>query len=158
MRNTLQRALTAVSLTLLTLQASIGSAADLLVSGTIYTADDEAPTVEAVIIRDGRFNYVGTLEGALKDVAQDHQRLELASRVAYPGFIESHGHLSSLGEAITNLALNGAHSYQTIVGMVADAHARGAPGQEIKGRGWHQSRWNSEPKTTLEGFPTHRSL
>ena len=62
MRNTLQRALTAVSLTLLTLQASIGSAADLLVSGTIYTANDEAPMVEAVIIRDGRFNYVGTLE------------------------------------------------------------------------------------------------
>ena len=40
-------------------------------------------------------------------------------RVAYPGFIESHGHLSSLGEAITNLDLNGVDSYQTIVGMVA---------------------------------------
>ena len=46
MRNTLQRALTAISLTLLTLQASVGSAADLLISGTIYTANDEAPTAE----------------------------------------------------------------------------------------------------------------
>ena len=79
MRNTLQRALTALSLTLLTLftlQASVGNAADLLISGTIYTANDKAPTVEAAIIRDGRFNYVGTLEGALENVAKDHQRIE----------------------------------------------------------------------------------
>ena len=148
MRNTLQRALTALSLTLLTLftlQASVGSAADLLISGTIYTANDKAPTVEAAIIRDGRFNYVGPLEGALENVAKDHQRIELGSRVAYPGFIESHGHLSSLGEAITNLDLNGVDSYQTIVGMVADAAAKAAPGQVIKGRGWHQSKWDSQP-------------
>ena len=161
MRNTLQRALTALSLTLLTLftlQASVGSAADLLISGTIYTANDKAPMVEAAIIRDGRFNYVGTLEGALENVAKDHQRIELGSRVAYPGFIESHGHLSSLGEAITNLDLNGVDSYQTIVGMVADAAAKAAPGQVIKGRGWHQSKWDSQPKTTVDGFPTHRSL
>ena len=113
--------------------------------------------VEAAIIRDGRFNYVGTLEGALENVAKDHQRIELGSRVAYPGFIESHGHLSSLGEAITNLDLNG---------VTAIKHrwhgggrgAKAAPGQVIKGRGWHQSKWDSQPKTTVDGFPTHRSL
>ena len=158
MRNTIQRALTTLSLTLLTFQAGMTSAADLILSGTIYTADDEAPIVEAVIIRDGRFHYVGTLEGALEGVAKDYQRVELGSRIAYPGFIESHGHLSSLGEAITNLDLNGVDSYQTIVGMVADAAAKAAPGQVIKGRGWHQSKWDSQPKTTVDGFPTHRSL
>ena len=158
MRNTIQRALTTLSLTLLTFQAGMTSAADLLLSGTIYTADDEAPIVEAVIIRDGRFHYVGTLEGALEGVAKDYQRVELGSRIAYPGFIESHGHLSSLGEAITNLDLNGVDSYQTIVGMVADAAAKAAPGQVIKGRGWHQSKWDSQPKTTVDGFPTHQSL
>ncbi len=158
MRNTIQRALTTLSLTLLTFQAGMTSAADLILSGTIYTADDEAPIVEAVIIRDGRFHYVGTLEGALEGVAKDYQRVELGSRIAYPGFIESHGHLSSLGEAITNLDLNGVDSYQTIVGMVADAAAKAAPGQVIKGRGWHQSKWDSQPKTTVDGFPTHQSL
>jgi predicted amidohydrolase YtcJ len=28
----------------------------------------------------------------------------------------------------------------------------------IKGRGWHQSKWQSQPKITVDGFPTHRSL
>lgn len=158
MRNTFQRALTALSLTLLTIQPSIGITADLLLSGTIYTANDDMPIVEAVIITDGRFSYVGPMAGALEAVAEDHQRIVLGSRTAYPGFIESHGHLSSLGEALTNLDLNGVDNFQTIVGMVADAAASAAPGQVIKGRGWHQSKWNSQPKTTVDGFPTHRSL
>lgn len=158
MRNTFQRALTALSLTLLTIQPSIGITADLLLSGTIYTANDDMPIVEAVIITDGRFSYVGPMAGALEAAAEDHQRIVLGSRTAYPGFIESHGHLSSLGEALTNLDLNGVDNFQTIVGMVADAAASAAPGQVIKGRGWHQSKWNSQPKTTVDGFPTHRSL
>lgn len=158
MRNTLKRALTALSLSLLTTQPSIGSAANLLISGKIYTANDDTPMVEAVVITEGRFSYVGPLDGALEAATDDHQRIALGSKVAYPGFIESHGHLSSLGEAITNLDLNGVDNYQTIVSMVANAAAKAAPGQVIKGRGWHQSKWDSQPKTTVDGFPTHRSL
>lgn len=158
MRNTPKRVLTALSLTLLSSQPSIGIGADLLLSGQIYTANDDAPMVEAVVITEGRFSYVGSLDGALEAVTDDHQRVALGSKTAYPGFIESHGHLSSLGEAITNLDLNGVDNYQTIVGMVADAAAKATPGQVIKGRGWHQSKWDSQPKITVDGFPTHRSL
>jgi predicted amidohydrolase YtcJ len=42
--------------------------------------------------------------------------------------------------------------------MVADAAAKASPGQVIKGRGWHQSKWSKEPSVTVDGFPTHRSL
>ena len=130
----------------------------LLISGTIYTADDANTKVEAVVIKDGRFTFVGDLAAAQSKAGQDHKHLALGAATAYPGFIEGHGHLSSLGEAITNLDLNGVDSYQTIVGMVADAAAKASPGQVIKGRGWHQSKWSKEPSVTVDGFPTHRSL
>ena len=130
----------------------------LLISGTIYTADDANTKVEAVVIKDGRFTFVGDLAAAQSKAGQDHRHLALGAATAYPGFIEGHGHLSSLGEAITNLDLNGVDSYQTIVGMVADAAAKASPGQVIKGRGWHQSKWSKEPSVTVDGFPTHRSL
>ena len=130
----------------------------LLISGTIYTADDANTKVEAVVIEDGRFTFVGDLAAAQSKAGQDHKHLALGAATAYPGFIEGHGHLSSLGEAITNLDLNGVDSYQTIVGMVADAAAKASPGQVIKGRGWHQSKWSKEPSVTVDGFPTHRSL
>ena len=144
---------------LLTVLISPTSFADtLLVSGTIYTADDTNTQVEAVVIEDGRFTFVGDLATAQSKAGEDHRHVALGTATAYPGFIESHGHLSSLGEAITNLDLNGVDSYQTIVGMVADAAAKASPGQVIKGRGWHQSKWSKEPSVTVDGFPTHRSL
>jgi predicted amidohydrolase YtcJ len=133
-------------------------AASLLISGTIYTADDAHNVVEAVVIKDGRFSYVGDLVTAQSKVEAGHRHIALGQATAYPGFIESHGHLSSLGEAITNLDLNGVDSYQTIVGMVADAAAKASPGQVIKGRGWHQSKWSKQPSVMIDGFPTHRSL
>jgi len=135
-----------------------GFADTLLVSGTIYTADDANTQVEAVVIKDGRFTFVGDLATAQTKAGEHHRHIALGAATAYPGFIESHGHLSSLGEAITNLDLNGVDSYQTIVSMVADAAAKASPGQVIKGRGWHQSKWSKEPSVTVDGFPTHRSL
>ena len=144
---------------LLTVLITTSSFADtLVVSGTIYTADDANTQVEAVVIEDGRFTFVGDLATAQSKAGEDHRHIALGAATAYPGFIESHGHLSSLGEAITNLDLNGVDSYQTIVGMVADAAAKASPGQVIKGRGWHQSKWSKEPSVTVDGFPTHRSL
>ena len=144
---------------LLTVLITPTSFADtLVVSGTIYTADDANTQVEAVVIEDGRFTFVGDLATAQSKAGEDHRHIALGAATAYPGFIESHGHLSSLGEAITNLDLNGVDSYQTIVGMVADAAAKASPGQVIKGRGWHQSKWSKEPSITVDGFPTHRSL
>ena len=144
---------------LLTVLITPTSFADtLVVSGTIYTADDANTQVEAVVIEDGRFTFVGDLATAQSKAGEDHRHIALGAATAYPGFIESHGHLSSLGEAITNLDLNGVDSYQTIVGMVADAAAKASPGQVIKGRGWHQSKWSKEPSVTVDGFPTHRSL
>ena len=144
---------------LLTVLITPNSFADtLLISGTIYTADDANTKVEAVVIKDGRFTFVGDLAAAQSKAGQDHRHVALGAATAYPGFIEGHGHLSSLGEAITNLDLNGVDSYQTIVGMVADAAAKASPGQVIKGRGWHQSKWSEEPSVTVDGFPTHRSL
>ena len=144
---------------LLTVFITATSFADtLVVSGTIYTADDANTQVEAVVIEDGRFTFVGDLATAQSTAGEAHRHISLGAATAYPGFIESHGHLSSLGEAITNLDLNGVDSYQTIVGMVADAAAKASPGQVIKGRGWHQSKWSKEPSVTVDGFPTHRSL
>ena len=146
------------SILLTALVAPASLAASLLISGTIYTADDAHNVVEAVVIKDGRFTYVGDLVTAQSKVEEGHRHIALGQATAYPGFIESHGHLSSLGEAITNLDLNGVDSYQTIVGMVADAAAKASPGQVIKGRGWHQSKWSKQPSVIIDGFPTHRSL
>src|SRR5258708_13863932 len=42
--------------------------------------------------------------------------------------------------------------------MVRDAAGRARPGEWIRGRGWHQEKWDRPPQPAVEGFPTHASL
>ena len=79
-------------------------------------------------------------------------------RFAAPGFIEGHGHYMSLGNSKTILDLNGAANWAAIVEMVAEAAADAEPGQWIRGRGWHQEKWDRPPDPAVEGNPTHASL
>lgn len=133
-------------------------AEQLLITGTLYTAEPDYPVAEAVVIDQGRFVFVGSLDEATAMIDEEHSRIDLGSNVAYPGFIEAHGHLSSLGTALKNLDLTQAKSYQDIVNLVATAVANAAPGQVITGRGWHQSKWFTQPAVSVDGFPTHQSL
>lgn len=138
--------------------SALATAQPLLVSGTIYTSDATQPIVEAVVIEDGRFQFVGDLSDAEVFAGEDVQRLELGARIAYPGFIDGHGHFADLGKTLNILDLAAADNFGDIVAMVAAASADSEPGIVIEGRGWHQSKWNREPVYKVAGFPTHDVL
>mgnify|MGYP003308214889 FL=1 len=76
------------------LAASCNKAADTVVFGTIRTAEESAPTAEAVAIKDGKYIYVGDKAGAeayIKDgVTQivDHT----GKGMVMPGCFEGHAH------------------------------------------------------------------
>lgn len=71
---------------------------DLLVSGgPIVTMDDAQPSVEALLVRDGRIVAAGDLH-AVRREARDAELLDLSGATAVPGFVDAHSHveLSSL--------------------------------------------------------------
>ncbi len=134
-------------------------AGDLLIhGGTIYTVDDSRPTAEAVVIADGIIRFVGAEAKTKPFVGSNTKTLDLAGKTMIPGFIESHGHLMSLGRTLQELDLSDVSSYQALVKKVATAVADANPGEWILGRGWHQSKWNPKPKVMVNGFQTHADL
>ncbi|MDP2958724.1 MAG: hypothetical protein Q8N53_20030, partial [Longimicrobiales bacterium] len=73
--------------------------ADLvLTNGKVVTVDDALPEAQALAVRDGRILAVGTSEEMDAYVGSATRVVDLAGRVAVPGFIEGHGHYMSLGE------------------------------------------------------------
>jgi predicted amidohydrolase YtcJ len=84
--------------------------------------------------------------------------IDLAGRLAVPGFIEAHGHFTGIGSALMQLRLESTKSWEEIVGMVGAAAAKAKPGEWILGRGWHQEKWDKVPSPSAEGFPLHQSL
>ena len=135
------------------------TSADLVLRGGIVaTVDPDDSMAEALAIDDGWIVAVGSNEDVDALIGSGTEVIELDGRLAAPGFIEGHGHYMSLGNSKTILDLNGAANWDAIVAIVAEAVADAEPGQWIRGRGWHQEKWDNPPDPAVEGNPTHASL
>jgi predicted amidohydrolase YtcJ len=133
--------------------------ADVVVTnGKIVTVEDAQPEVQALAIRADRIVDLGSREAMQRYVGPQTHVIDAAGQLVIPGFIESHGHFTGVGEAQLNLKLAHAKTWDEIVAMVEDAAKRAKPGQWIYGRGWHQEKWTTAPAPNVEGFPLHASL
>jgi len=130
----------------------------VLRGGVVATVDAGNTMAEAVAIDDGWIVAVGSDEDVDTLIGAQTRVIELDGRLAMPGFIEGHGHYMSLGNSKTILDLTGAANWDEIVQMVADAAAEAEPGEWIRGRGWHQEKWDRPPDPAVEGNPTQATL
>jgi predicted amidohydrolase YtcJ len=83
---------------------------------------------------------------------------DLAGHTVVPGFDDSHAHLLGIGFARLDVNLMGSTTYEEILERIAAAAKTRAPGEWIRGRGWHEEKWTSPPPGAVRGFPTHAAL
>jgi predicted amidohydrolase YtcJ len=133
--------------------------ADLVLrNGKIVTVDEKKPEAQALAIQGGVITAIGTNQEIARLIGPQTQVIDLAGRLATPGIIEGHGHFLSYGNARMQLRLADAKNWDEIVARVAEAAKHARPGDWIRGRGWHQEKWDAVPSPNVEGFPTHASL
>jgi predicted amidohydrolase YtcJ len=134
-------------------------AADLvLTNGHVVTLEPAQPEAQAIAIRDDLIYVIGTNDDIKKRIGPSTESIDLHGQLVIPGFIESHGHFTGIGEMKLQLDLTKAKSWNDIVALVGAAAKKAKPGEWIHGRGWHQEKWSSKPDPNVEGFPTHASL
>ncbi|HSD67316.1 MAG TPA: amidohydrolase [Vicinamibacteria bacterium] len=133
--------------------------ADLVLrNATVRTVDAKRPRAEAVAVRGRRIAAVGTNAEVLALVGPRTRVLDLAGRTVVPGFEDSHAHLLGIGFARLDVDLVGTRSYAEVVERVAAAAATRRPGEWVRGRGWHEGKWDAPPPGAVRGFPTHAAL
>jgi predicted amidohydrolase YtcJ len=133
--------------------------ADLVLhNGKIATVDPAKPEARAIAVRGDAIVAVGSEEEIKPYIGEHTVVADLHGNLAIPGFIESHGHFTNLGETKLALDLSRAANWEEIVAMVAEAAKKTKPGAYILGRGWHQSKWDKIPSPDVEGFPLHDAL
>jgi predicted amidohydrolase YtcJ len=77
--------------------------ADCIISGgIIHTMDSLRPRAEALAIRDGRIIYVGDASGVRALAGPHTEAIDLRGRLAFPGFIETHTHVTWTGRQFHN--------------------------------------------------------
>jgi predicted amidohydrolase YtcJ len=133
--------------------------ADLVLrNGKVVTVDDAVPDGQAIAVRGGTILAVGSDSEIAEYVGPETEVIDLDGQLAIPGIIDSHAHFMGIGAAKMQLDLMGVANWDEIVAMVADAVAEAAPGELIRGRGWHQEKWDRVPPGNVEGLPTHHTL
>lgn len=78
--------------------------------------------------------------------------VDLEGACVTPGFVDAHGHLLGLGQALREVDLRGAASFDDVVERVARRAMALPEGQWILGRGWDQNLWPGQ------AYPTHEAL
>jgi predicted amidohydrolase YtcJ len=127
--------------------------ADLIVvNARIYTVDDAHPRAQALAVRGGRVQFVGSTEEALALRGPSTRVVDAAGQTVIPGMVDAHAHLTGLATALRNVDLVGTRSYDEVIARVVERAKGAAPGSWILGRGWDQNDWGDTR------FPTHDAL
>lgn len=127
--------------------------ADLILGHGVFYRVEPAGKVEgSLAVRGGRIVYLGNDAGAEKLRGPRTRTIDLAGRAVTPGLIDAHSHLAGLGEALQEVDLTGAATFDEVVKRVREAGTRAPAGAWIRGRGWDQNRWPDKR------FPTHEAL
>ncbi len=119
--------------------AAAQAPAILLHGGRIHTGVPDRPTAEAVLIRGDRIVYVGSRAEA-QARGPGARRIDLAGAAAFPGFVDSHCHLTDIGLLAFELDLTGTASIADLKQRLA-AYAAAHPTGVIVGDGWIETHW-----------------
>lgn len=123
----------------------------LYVNGVIYTMDGGNSVADAMAVRGDRFVSVGS-RVELQERVKAKRVVDLEGQAVFPGLIDAHGHVFSLGIARMTVDLVGATSETESIERVRSRVKDAAPGTWIRGRGWDQNDWRSKR------FPHHSLL
>jgi len=134
-------------------------AADLVLrGGTVASVDPRIGPAEAIAVTGSKISAIGTDDEIAPYIGPDTKIIELDGRFAMPGFIEGHGHFLGFGESQQMLDFSAVKNWGEIVTMVAVAADKARPGDWILGRGWHQEKWQSIPRDSVDGVPRNDTL
>jgi predicted amidohydrolase YtcJ len=133
--------------------------ADLvLTNGKIVTVEETVPVAEALAVVGDRIVAVGTARKVRPYIGKSTRVIDLQGLTAFPGFIDSHAHFTGVGDARMILDLTKARNWDEVVALVAEAARQAKPGEWIRGRGWHQEKWDKRPEPNVDGLPFHEEL
>jgi len=111
-------------------QKAVAPGADwVLTNGKIYTVDEERPWAEAIVIKDGKFVYVGDNAGAESYKSEGVEATDLGGRMVIPGLVDAHTHPGQIDLTLYEATFE-ANTRETFMAEL-EAYA-----QENQGDGW----------------------
>jgi predicted amidohydrolase YtcJ len=120
-------------------KANIENADVIYYGGDIITLEgDSAIYPEAVLVREGKIQFVGTKDAAIKQASEAYSMVDLKGKTLVPGFIDGHQHFFALGaQAIyANLLASPDGNCNSIDDLVNELKSWHEKNGTTKSQGW----------------------
>lgn len=117
-------------------------------NGKIQTVDDSLTVVEALAIKGGLIEAIGTSED-IQAKYNAQESIDLEGRNMYPGLLDPHCHFYGYGMTLRNANLTGTDSWESVLEAVQQ-HQSENPTEWVLGRGWDQNDWEEKQYPTNE--------
>ena len=79
---------------------------EVYVNGAVLTMDPDNAVFEAVSVRAGRIDALGSSQDILSLAGPETQQIDLRGRTLMPGFVDAHGHFPGSGQTVFSVDLN----------------------------------------------------
>ena len=133
---------TALLLLLIIFSVACEKKVDLIVhNARVYTSDDNYTNVSSFVVDEGKFIEVGGEE--LVEKYKSKNTVNARGLPIFPGFIDSHCHLLSLGLKKFEVDLKGTKSFEEIIDKLKD-YSSNKKLSVIRGAGWDQNDWDKK--------------
>ncbi|WP_232696466.1 amidohydrolase [Brevibacillus daliensis] len=120
-------------------------------NGTIYTLDASQPIVETIVVENGKIIDVGTHQDMILQWGRvDSTIIDLGGRMATPGLIDSHLHLSGVAFQLLDLNVTGVRSKQELLTKIREKASTVPPGKWMLGMGWDENLFDDGTIPTIE--------
>lgn len=120
---------------------SVTAADMVLQNGTIYTANDEKWTAEAVAVRDDEIIFVGSAADAAAYIGDGTNVIDLNGNTAFPGLTDAHVHIKWIGQRELGLNLQGIDDLGETVAKIKSYVENTPEGEWVVGVGWIEKKW-----------------
>lgn len=120
-------------------------------NGRFYTFDQNQPTVEAVVVRNGRIIDLGSHSDMLLQWGRaDAAVKDLGGSMVTPGLIDSHLHLSSIATKMMTMDLGSITTKDQLLQAIKEKADETPVNGWIQGRGWDENRFTEGGMPTIE--------
>ncbi len=110
----------------------------VLINGQINTMDPKRPYAEALAIKNGRICALGTNEEIRRVMPLDSEVLDAKGNSVFPGFIDTHVHLTQYGQNLTDIPLGKAGSSRELLELMVRGAETLDENDWVRGAGYNE--------------------
>lgn len=139
--------------------ASVSVKADQLILGNIITVNEYRPLAEAMTVKDGLIQFVGSKSVALAICDEHTEVLDYGSGFVYPGFLEAHAHGAGAGLRMAGQAnLNECSTVEEYAEAMKAWMAAHPDKEAFVGSGWRPWVLENPDKSALDAICPNKPM